>query len=150
MAGPSSLMAMAEDEVLEGLFYNYKRLESPFCVGGSLGRIPVRLAVAAPEGGGAAQTLELPGGGQDAVEALLQACEPAVFGKGKETGGWVGWRSVQHGPGGAAIGWSVPPQLLLPGGTHLHFKLRAPSDDPPCITAICLQCGTTRTAAPWP
>ncbi|KAI7844026.1 hypothetical protein COHA_002366 [Chlorella ohadii] len=85
MAGPSSLMAMAEDEVLEGLFYNYKRLESPFCVGGSLGRIPVRLAVAAPEGGGAAQTLELPGGGQDAVEALLQACEPAVFGKGKET-----------------------------------------------------------------
>ena len=86
MAGPSSLMAVAEEEILSGLFSGFKRLESPFCAGGSLGRIPVRLAVAAPEGG-SAQTLELPSGGEDALAALLEACEPAVFGKGKETGG---------------------------------------------------------------
>ncbi|PRW56775.1 Oxoglutarate iron-dependent oxygenase isoform B [Chlorella sorokiniana] len=92
-AGPSSLMELAEDEIIDELIFGYRQLQSPFCVGGSLGRIPVRLAVAGGGGGGdaggsgssAAQTVELPAGGEDALESLLAACQPAVFGKGKET-----------------------------------------------------------------
>lgn len=122
-AGPSSLMAVAEEEVLGGLLNGFKQLESPFCVGGSLGRIAVHLAVAAPEGGGsAAQTLELPGGGQDALDAMLEACEPAVFGKGKETGGCAGGhqRSGLGSGHGCGKRGRVPPGLLLPRRTRLH------------------------------
>lgn len=87
-AGPSSLMDLVEDELIMELYEGYTQLESPVCVGGSLGRIPVRLAVAAAgDGSTAAQTVDLPAGGQDGLDALLAACEPAVFGKGKETGG---------------------------------------------------------------
>lgn len=92
-AGPSYLMELAEDELIDELYSGYVKLKSPFCVGGSLGRIPIRLAIAATgDSSSAAQMIELPAGGQDALDALLEACEPAVFGKGKETGGGRGRR----------------------------------------------------------
>lgn len=162
-AGPSSLMELAEDELIDELYLGYVKLKSPFCVGGSLGRIPVRLAVAAAgDGSSAAQMIELPAGGQDALDALLEACEPAVFGKGKETGGSRGQRvaevrTVGKRWRGEERAECLPNFRLLPHPpANPATALSLPSNPwcglaPQCaLVPHTLQCGTTRTAPPWP
>ena len=100
MEGASrSLRALAEEEVLDGILEAAKGLQSPFAVAGTLEQLPVRLAVQSAEGGGGgggdgATVIELPGSGEG-LEALLAQCAPAVFGKGKKTGGM--WSPLDRG-----------------------------------------------------
>lgn len=86
-----SLRSLAEDQVLDELAAAMAGLKSPFCVGGNLGGLGsqgrVCLAVGGGTGAGAsggATVYELPG--EEDLEALLQQCEPAAFGRGTETG----------------------------------------------------------------
>ena len=84
-----TLQQLGEDQVLSGIYAASRNLGAPFCASGTLGRLPVRLAVAWEDGKAAeeqAQVVELPGGGDGHLAALLRQCIPAKFGKGSETG----------------------------------------------------------------
>lgn len=67
-----------------------QQLRPPFCAGGTLGPLAVRLALAgAGEAAAEARVVEFPGCGAEGerdLEALLALCAPATFGKGKKTG----------------------------------------------------------------
>lgn len=86
--GPASLLRLAEERVLRGIGKKSRRLAAPFCVGGSLGKLPVHLAVKPAAGAAGATVLCFPDGGQEALAQLMGACIPASFGKGAEEGGW--------------------------------------------------------------
>ncbi|EFN56405.1 hypothetical protein CHLNCDRAFT_144985 [Chlorella variabilis] len=89
MAGPSSLRSLAEEEVLGDILAASQQLRPPFCAGGTLGPLAVRLALAgAGEAAAEARVVEFPGCGAEGerdLEALLALCAPATFGKGKKT-----------------------------------------------------------------
>lgn len=85
--------------MLDGIYWASKGLDAAFSVGGTLGRLPVALAVSAapalsqvqaqrPGGpaGKSAQVVLLPGGGEADLQTLLALCTPAAFGRGQATG----------------------------------------------------------------
>ena len=80
MQRPQTLQQVGQDRVLRGILAATQKLGAPFCAGGTLGRMPVRLAVAGEDG--AAEIVELPGG----AGALIDVAVPAPMGKGTETG----------------------------------------------------------------
>ncbi|KAL4422619.1 hypothetical protein ABPG75_008816 [Micractinium tetrahymenae] len=86
-----SLLALAEDEVLESIYQASQAVPAVFCAGGTLGRLPLRLAVESA-GGPCARIVDLPG--EEALAALLAECEPAKLGKGSKTVLDESYRSV--------------------------------------------------------
>lgn len=104
--GANSLLLVAQQRVLQRIQEAAYDLSAPFTMGGSLGQLPMVLAVmGAPRGPGstgeagaassaatqprseAAAVLRFPEGGAAALQALTAACTPAKFGKGTEEGG---------------------------------------------------------------
>ena len=119
--GPDSLLLISQRQVLKSIHEASTNMGAAFCVGGSLGRLPISLAVAPPLPGAAGETeagtpgasgsstssrarqavvVTFPDGGQADVEALQEACVPATFGRGTEEGGrQLGWaRTPGTGP----------------------------------------------------
>ncbi|PSC67932.1 14 kDa zinc-binding isoform A [Micractinium conductrix] len=80
--GPPSLQSLAEEQALSLVQSASRGLVAAFSVGGSLGSLPVDLAVQLEAGGSEAAVLRFPAGGQAAVAALQALCAPASFGKG--------------------------------------------------------------------
>ncbi|KAL4458024.1 hypothetical protein ABPG75_012889 [Micractinium tetrahymenae] len=81
--GPPSLLQLAEEQLLQGIRQASRHIEAPFCVGGSLGKLPVQLAVRPAAGAsGEVAILCFPDGGRDALAKLVASCAPASFGKG--------------------------------------------------------------------
>lgn len=95
---PDSLLQLEQRQVLGGIEAAARGIQSPFSVGGSLGRLPVALAVAQPPPTAStapasaapasqpAVAVRFPEGGEEALQALEKLCQPASFGKGTEAG----------------------------------------------------------------
>ena len=138
-----------ENHVFAGIYEASKDLGDAFCIGGTLGKVPVRLAVA-PEGSGetvaaaaAAKIVSLPDPGGH-MTRLLDLCAPATFGKGGKTGEIRSLRCTEAGLGCMQRSLNAAPRHEMQYWTRgilPHWRCQQPACSPRILRhATCQAC----------